>query len=93
MELWIGVAVVGGIALLAGLLDAVRRFYRGEIRPLELALLLVAIFVPVSLAVALLLTGHDTSGYAELALWPVVAVALWVESSRRRREHLRIRRE
>jgi len=79
MEMWIGVAVTGGLAVLIGLFDAVRRYSRGEIRPLEIAALLVASCGLVSVAVVRLSKGHDPGGHAEIAIWLLIAIALWID--------------
>jgi len=83
--MWIAVAVIGGLAVLIGLFDAVRRYSRGELRPLEIALLLVASSGLVSFAFVRLSRGHDPGGYAEMAIWLLIAIALWVDFRRRRR--------
>jgi len=60
-------------------------YSRREILPLEIAALLVASCGLVSVAVVRLLRGHGTGGYAEIVLWLLIAIALWIDARRRRR--------
>lgn len=86
MSIWIWVAIAGGALCVVGLAIAVLQYFRGWLRLGELLILLIVSISVISIAVVEAMSGRQTRGWSELAVWLLVSTALIINARRRGRQ-------
>ena len=86
MNIWIWIAMAGGILCLGGLAVAVNQYRRGRLRPGELILLLIGLILIICLAIVDIVSGKNTSGWIELVGWLLILSAVVINNRWRKQQ-------